>query len=170
MRAKLKELTATLLKMASAEFSNHGCNDFDLVKDGGLSEGEALKLHKDIFAEDRDGVRPSTLTQDWLVMDHMAHLLLKEASAEEDIVGPQREISNTNEILSHLHCALCLRSMPPGESPQSWARRDVGFTRQGIQVWCARHNVNIMHMDFQGKKHPANSTRLPIEGEGEGKA
>lgn len=169
MRSSLKKLTATLLQTASNEFSNHGCNDFDLVKDGGLSREEALTLHGEIFAEEK-GMKSSTLTQDWLVMNHVAGLLQKEAQSEEDIVGPQREISNTNEILSHLHCALCLRSMPPGESPQSWARRDVGFTRQGIQVWCARHNVNIMHMDFQGKKHPANSTRLPIEGEGEGKA
>ena len=37
--------------MAADEFSNHGCNDFDLVSDGLLTEKEACKIQKSLFAD-----------------------------------------------------------------------------------------------------------------------
>ena len=40
------KLIANLLEMASEEFGNHGCNDFNLIQDGGLSKNEAIKLNK----------------------------------------------------------------------------------------------------------------------------
>jgi hypothetical protein len=68
-------------------------------------------------------------------------------------------ISNKKEIFSFLHCAVCLSEIPPGESPESFARYSVGFTPAGLQVWCVRHNCNIVHIDFEGQQHPANTTR-----------
>lgn len=48
------------------------------------------------------------------------------------------------EIVSYLHCKLCLREKPGNVSPMEWARLNVGLTAQGhIQVWCTRHNVNV---------------------------
>lgn len=50
------------------------------------------------------------------------------------------------EIMSYLHCRMCLREKPADVSPVQWARLSVGITPQGIQVWCVRHNVNVDHM------------------------
>jgi len=59
-----------------------------------------------------------------------------------------------NEIELYLHCKKCLEELPPEFSPREWAQLEVGWTRAGIQVWCKRHELNVMHMDFQGHKHP----------------
>lgn len=68
-----------------------------------------------------------------------------------------KEISNDNEIVAFSHCAKCLEELPAGQSPESWARLGVGFTKLGVQVWCNRHAKNVFHMDLQGIKHPANT-------------
>jgi hypothetical protein len=68
----------------------------------------------------------------------------------------QRSIPVTNEIGLFLHCRKCVNSVPSGMSPLMWARLEVGWTAIGLQVWCSRHKLNVMHMDFQGQKHPAN--------------
>jgi hypothetical protein len=39
---------------------------------------------------------------------------------------------------------------------------DVGFTDWGVQVWCRRHKVNVVHIDFQGQKIPADFRRLEV--------
>jgi hypothetical protein len=76
----------------------------------------------------------------------------------DDYEGP----GNLNEILSFHHCGMCLAELPPDTSPKEYARQQAGFTKLGIQIWCNRHDVNIMHVDFQGQRHPANMTaRLP---------
>jgi len=79
----------------------------------------------------------------------------------------EREIPVTNEIQSYLHCILCLNELPEGQSPGDYARIAVGYTELGIQIWCRRHDCNIMHMDFEGKSpFPANLNRRlfdPVE-------
>lgn len=70
-----------------------------------------------------------------------------------------REITNTRVIQMFLNCALCLKERPAGESMESWSRINVGFTALGVQVWCVRHDCNVVHIDFQGQQHPANTTR-----------
>jgi hypothetical protein len=70
------------------------------------------------------------------------------------------EIPNTNCIEMYLHCKLCLREKPPGVSPESFqsGHLAIGYTKQGIQVWCKRHDCNIIHIDFAGQKFDANTT------------
>lgn len=68
-------------------------------------------------------------------------------------------IPSANSIASFVHCGLCIQEMPAGTSPRLWAQLEVGFTKIGIQVWCKRHECNVMHIDFQGQKHPANTNR-----------
>ena len=63
---------------------------------------------------------------------------------------------NTNLISSHIHCGRCLKELPAGKSPIEYQTVAVGFTKYGIQVWCKRHDCNIMHIDFEGAKHPAD--------------
>lgn len=69
--------------------------------------------------------------------------------------GPGNDLQITN----YMHCALCLKSLPKGESPESFARISAGWTKLGLQLWCNRHNANICHIDFEGQQHPANVTR-----------
>lgn len=57
-----------------------------------------------------------------------------------------------NQIESFFHCKECMSEIPDGESPASWARINTGFTKKGLQVWCERHDKNIIHLDFLGNK------------------
>ena len=56
----------------------------------------------------------------------------------------------------YLHCKICASAIPEGESPATHARIAVGWTPAGLQIWCARHDINIMHVDFEGVRHPAD--------------
>jgi hypothetical protein len=60
--------------------------------------------------------------------------------------------SQEPEIITFFHCKECLSELPKEESPKSFQRIQVGFTQKGIQVWCVRHNINIVHLDFDGQK------------------
>lgn len=42
------------------------------------------------------------------------------------------------EIVSFVHCRECVRS---GEKSQL----EVGMTPHGVQVWCRRHNLHVVH-------------------------
>lgn len=81
-----------------------------------------------------------------------ARFLLRKAQER-----PKRDIPATNEIRMFFHCRKCLQELPPGTSPQEWAQLEVGWTLLGFQVWCKRHDINVIHMDFEGMKHPANT-------------
>ena len=67
-------------------------------------------------------------------------------------------ISNQNEISLYLHCGKCLKDRPNGVSPRDWSRLQIGWTEQGLQIWCKRHECNVVHVDFEGQQHPANTT------------
>ena len=72
--------------------------------------------------------------------------------------------SNQLEIEKYIHCVLCVQEWhernEAGETlPAWWSRIEVGYTKRGWQVWCARHNCNIIHFDFEGRKVLANATR-----------
>jgi hypothetical protein len=74
-------------------------------------------------------------------------------------MSEQRDIPNTNEIVMYLHCGKCMDERPDHIAPMDWARTQSGWTPMGLQVWCNRCNANLMHVDFEGVKHPANCTR-----------
>jgi hypothetical protein len=66
----------------------------------------------------------------------------------------------------YVHCRLCGNEVLTGKmrgkvSPADYARFAVGWTQQGLQVWCNRHNVNVLHIDFEGHQHPAITGRNP---------
>ena len=48
-----------------------------------------------------------------------------------------------SKIYAFVNCAKCLDEMPKGISPAKWARLNVGYTPDGIQIWCARHDINV---------------------------
>lgn len=68
------KLARKLLGMARNEFSNHGCNDFDLVGEGGLTVEEAA-LVQQLTAEVGEEPREGTLTMDWLLMGYLSRTL-----------------------------------------------------------------------------------------------
>jgi hypothetical protein len=70
-----------------------------------------------------------------------------------------RIIPSENCIKLFFHCRLCIETIPIGESPAQRSNLSAGFSELGIQVWCERHNCNIVHIDFQGVQHPANMGR-----------
>ncbi|HYX21482.1 MAG TPA: hypothetical protein VFA98_11615 [Thermoanaerobaculia bacterium] len=89
MKPAEKILAARLLRAASQEFANHGCNDFDLVADGAMLAKEARDFRKrfhdwngdpESFAEDPPG---KTDLPDFAAMDFLAHLLEEEALGDE---------------------------------------------------------------------------------------
>ena len=67
-----------------------------------------------------------------------------------------------NTIETFLHCELCYLELKnakteedfsligavAGESMMSYSRFEVGWTKQGFQVWCTRHSTNVIHIDF----------------------
>ncbi|MHA2265049.1 MAG: hypothetical protein ACXAEN_21870 [Candidatus Thorarchaeota archaeon] len=63
-----------------------------------------------------------------------------------------------NVIGTYFHCGLCMAELPENESPRNYARLEVGFTDCGVQVRCVRHDANVVHIDFEGHRHPANTT------------
>lgn len=85
-----------------------------------------------------------------------------------DVKDPRRP-GNGKEIRGFMHCGLCVmeykrlraENSPEvnGVSPGDFQRLEVGSTPYGIQVWCRRHDVNVLHADFEGRKITANMTR-----------
>ncbi len=67
-------------------------------------------------------------------------------------------LSNKNCIDMYFHCGNCLQLKPEGVSPMEWARTQTGFTKEGLQVWCNRCDMNVVHIDFEEAQHPANTT------------
>ena len=79
-----KKLAARLLRAAADEFGNHGCNDFDLVVDGGMTVREADDFRKRYHAwnGDPDEYRAGgTDLPDFAAMGFLAHLLDEEATS-----------------------------------------------------------------------------------------
>ena len=57
-------------------------------------------------------------------------------------------------------CARCADEVASGSagavSMRDYARLDIGFTARGLQVWCQRHELNVMHINFGGAKPEAD--------------
>lgn len=52
-----------------------------------------------------------------------------------------------------MHCKKCIEELPAGQSPRDYSALEVGWTIHGIQVWCRRHELNVVHIDFEGQRH-----------------
>jgi hypothetical protein len=72
-----------------------------------------------------------------------------------------RAIPVTNEIKMFFHCRHCLKDLPHGMPPRQWVSIEAGWTEIGFQVWCKRCEINIIHIDFEGQKHPAEQSSWP---------
>lgn len=72
--------------------------------------------------------------------------------------GTEASKTNHKHILLYLTCRMCALELPAGESLATYSRINGGWTKDGYQSWCVRHNLNIVHIDFQGQTHPADLT------------
>ena len=65
-----------------------------------------------------------------------------------------------NGIEQNIICSKCetefLLGSTDSRSLQDYSRLDIGFTSIGVQVWCRRHDVNVVHIDFAGQKPSAD--------------
>ena len=64
------------------------------------------------------------------------------------------------QIRQHVISAKCEEEFQTGStdssSLQNYTKLDVGFTDIGIQVWCRRHDANVVHINFNGQKLEAD--------------
>ena len=68
-----KKLASLLLNLAADEFSNHGCNDFSLIKEGGLTAEEAKTVQEDLVKDGAsDELYDSEYSFDWMLMRWLA--------------------------------------------------------------------------------------------------
>ena len=62
---------------------------------------------------------------------------------------------NKADVSSWIHCGECLdeyKAMKnPGVSPAEYQTTQAGWTKAGLQVWCWRHNRNVVNIDFNGE-------------------
>lgn len=61
--------------------------------------------------------------------------------------------TQVNDIVSYIHCRDCIRDLTNSEyngavSPAEFADFEVGFTPTGVQVWCRRHDKNVIKFDL----------------------
>ena len=57
-------------------------------------------------------------------------------------------IENGLQIEANIYCEACQRERPDCITPQKWSRLDVGWTENGLQVWCRRHDCNVLQIDL----------------------
>jgi len=57
-----------------------------------------------------------------------------------------------NKIFSFYHCKKCLEERPNEFSPREYASLEFGATKKGFQLWCVRHNENVLALDLLGQK------------------
>ena len=75
-----QRLAGKLLRLAADRFSNHGCNDFYLTKDGGLTEGERQEIAPIVArwangGEEDEHLAKSDCQYDWMLMNYLADRL-----------------------------------------------------------------------------------------------
>jgi hypothetical protein len=96
---------------------------------------------------------------DKVAADLRAGRMGKLAAAQllEQAFPKVEKLPTKNGISMFLHCSRCLECRPEDQSPADWARLSIGFTKEGLQVWCWRHGINVAHIHFEGMTHPCNT-------------
>ena len=84
------KLAAKLLGLASQQFANHGCNDYDLVQDGGLTPEQAYEMNRayhefngDLAEWSEEDLRAThAWAGDFGMMSYLAARLTQEAESD----------------------------------------------------------------------------------------
>ena len=68
------------------------------------------------------------------------------------------------QISQQIVCSKCEEEFLAGTTDsrtlQDYTKLDVGFTESGLQVWCRRHDTNVVHIDFKGRELKADFRTL----------
>jgi hypothetical protein len=59
---------------------------------------------------------------------------------------------SNSKINLFFHCKQCVAERPDDVTPEQFSRLSVGWTDVGVQVWCFRHDINVVNLDFMGQK------------------
>jgi len=62
--------------------------------------------------------------------------------------SPPRRVNKINE---YCQCQHCLDELQPGRDMAKWARLAVGWTAEGLQVWCLRHQTTVLDLGFKNE-------------------
>jgi len=62
--------------------------------------------------------------------------------------SPPRRMNKINE---YCQCGRCLDELPRGKQMAQWARLAVGWTAEGLQVWCLRHQTTVIDLGFKNE-------------------
>ena len=57
-----------------------------------------------------------------------------------------------NKIQMFIHCKKCLEERGESISPRDYASFEFGYTKKGFQLWCTRHEKNVLAIDLNGQK------------------
>lgn len=84
----------------------------------------------------------------------------EESNGHKRPTKQDRPIPTDDVGLSYINCTMCvIEAAKGGHHIKDWAKLTVSFTAIGLQVYCLRHEVNVIHIDFQGQKPPANNSQ-----------
>jgi len=53
------------------------------------------------------------------------------------------------QVKLFFNCQKCFDQLPVGQSMHEYSRTQAGFTDEGIQVWCNRHNCEVVHLKYE---------------------
>lgn len=71
-----RKLAARMLELAASQFRHHGCNNYDLVRDGGLTKTEARRIQKALYHDGfLDEPTKGTASLDNLLMEWLSRRL-----------------------------------------------------------------------------------------------
>lgn len=60
-----------------------------------------------------------------------------------------KKLKHKSKIKRFIHCKKCVEEKTDDtQSYMEYSKLSVGYTDDGIQVWCERHNENVTHFDF----------------------
>lgn len=127
MSPAVRKAAIVILERASEEFSNHGCTDFDLVNDAGLSKKEALEVLQQMHEwDDGGGDKPKagdSYTNDWLFMNFLAAMLATQDAVEMHSSGKLSD--GTLEIHGLPPDVYLCHESSGGEPARQWRSRVV---------------------------------------------
>jgi hypothetical protein len=107
-----------------------------------------------VFNKKEDFLRLRTVFDAAMKWQAYQRKLLGVDSLQEDRPAPKLSIEELQamepmQIKGFAHCARCVVEKPRGVSPREWTSLEMGATDDGIQVWCKRHNMNVIHVRYK---------------------
>jgi hypothetical protein len=139
-----------------------GIDNHDECDEPGCDAGICVGVRLEPSEEQREaGARHLELNLDQAEAEDFADSLaqmMHEAWPPAAHAGPRAlPTAERSETSTAIVCRKCFEERPKGMSTRDYAWIDVYWTEVGIQVWCVRHEVNLIHVDFEGARHPATS-------------